>query len=135
MEIDENEAKIQVECSRGTYVRSLIRDIAQKLGTVAVMSGLVRTKSGAFEIENALEIGEFCEPSDLISSIINPLEVLVYSQIEINDDALKKVKNGAIIEAPMGFEQNETVILTNCGQIVSVAQITGSKILQKKVFI
>ena len=133
LELDENIAKIKVACSKGTYVRSLIRDIAQKLGTVAVMSDLIRTKSGAFKIENALEIGEYCESSDLISSIINPLEVLDYPQIEINEKELKAVKNGAIIEAPNGFKQNETIILTCFGQIVSVAQITGEKAVQRKV--
>ena len=135
LEIDENEAKIKVSCSKGTYVRSLIRDISQKLGTVAVMSGLVRTKSGAFEIETSLEIGEFCESSDLISSIINPLEVLEYPQIEINEEKLRMVKNGAFIEAPKGFGQNETIILTYCGQLVSIAQITGSKAVQRKVLL
>ena len=135
LEIDENKAKIKVVCSKGTYIRSLIRDIAQKLGTVAVMSDLKRTKSGAFEIYNSIEIGEFCEASDFNSSIINPLEVLKYPQIEINDDELKAVKNGAIISAPKNFKQNETVILTYCGKIASIAQITGSKAVQKKVLI
>ncbi len=135
LEIDENEAKIKVSCSKGTYVRSLIRDIAQKLGTVAVMSGLVRTKSGAFESETSLESGGFCESYDLISSIINPLEVLDYPQIEINEEELRMVKNGAFIEAPKGFEQNETIMLTYCGQLASIAQITGSKAVQRKVLL
>ena len=135
LDIDENKAKIKVNCSKGTYVRSLIRDIAQKLGTVAVMSDLQRTKSGVFEIEDSIEIGEFCESSDLISSIINPLDVLDCPQIEINEKELNLVKNGAFIEAPKEFEQNETLILTYCGQIASIAQITGSKAIQKKVLI
>ena len=135
LEIDENKAKIKVKCSKGTYVRSLIRDIAQKLGTVAVMSDLIRTKSGAFEIENSIEIGEFCQKEDLISSLINPLEVLDYSQYEIKENDLKSVKNGAFINAPDDFSQNETVIWTYCGQIASVARVTGPKFVQMKVLL
>ena len=135
LDIDENEAKIRVVCSKGTYVRSLVRDIAKKLDTVAVMSDLKRTKSGMFSINNSIEIGEFCEKQDLISSLINPLEVLDYSQIEITDEELKAVKNGAFIENKEDIKQNETIILTYCGQIASIAQIAGSKIIQKKVLL
>ncbi|MBQ7450492.1 tRNA pseudouridine(55) synthase TruB [bacterium] len=132
LEIDENEAKIKVGCSKGTYVRSLIRDIAQKLGTVAVMSALTRTKSGAFEIENSIEIGEFCEKEDLTSSLINPLDVMDYPQYEINEEDLKAVKNGAFIKASEEFKQNEIVLLTYEGQIASIAQIIGKNAVQKK---
>ena len=135
LEIDENEAKIKVGCSKGTYVRSLIRDIAQKLGTVAVMSALTRTKSGAFEIENSIEIGEFCEKEDLTSSLINPLDVMDYPQYEINEEDLKAVKNGAFIKASEEFKQNEIVLLTYEGQIASIAQIIGKNAVQKKVLL
>lgn len=45
--------KIHVRCSSGTYMRSLVRDIAQDLGTTAVMTSLVRTKIGNFSIGKA----------------------------------------------------------------------------------
>ena len=43
----------RVLCSRGTYVRSIARDIAYKLGTVATVDMIRRTRSGAIEIKNA----------------------------------------------------------------------------------
>ena len=46
-------AKIKVGCSSGTYIRSLVSDIGQKLETGAYMSGLIRTKSNDFSIENS----------------------------------------------------------------------------------
>ena len=64
IDIDGCEAKIKVECSKGTYIRSLIRDIALKLGTTAVMSNLIRTKSGKFHIENSVEMNENKVPND-----------------------------------------------------------------------
>ena len=134
LEIDENAAKIRVSCSKGTYVRSLIRDIAQKLGTTAVMSDLIRTKSGVFNIENSIEIGEYCEKSDLEASLVNPVEVLPYKKVEIDENDLKKVKNGAFLDN-RNLPQNEILILTHNGEIVSIAQVTGKNIIQKKVFI
>lgn len=45
---------LEVECGGGTYVRSLVRDIAKKLDTVGTMSSLIRTKQGLFEVEHCL---------------------------------------------------------------------------------
>jgi tRNA pseudouridine55 synthase len=46
---------LAVECSGGTYIRCLIRDIGIALGTRATMTSLVRTKQGAFLLENSLD--------------------------------------------------------------------------------
>ncbi len=58
--IDYNEDTItyQVECSKGTYIRTLSEDIAQKLGTVGYMEKLTRTKVNEFELEQAIELEE-----------------------------------------------------------------------------
>ncbi|HIV87270.1 MAG TPA: tRNA pseudouridine(55) synthase TruB [Candidatus Pygmaiobacter gallistercoris] len=48
-----NEWQIAVCCSKGTYIRVLVEEIARRLGTVAVMSGLRRTASGDFTLEQA----------------------------------------------------------------------------------
>lgn len=46
-------AMLQIQCSGGTYIRSLVRDIGRALGVSATMTFLVRTRSGAFEIDQA----------------------------------------------------------------------------------
>lgn len=51
--------KIKVVCGPGTYIRSLARDIGEKLGTGAYLSDLVRSKVGEFTIENTKSIEEF----------------------------------------------------------------------------
>lgn len=50
--------KLEIECGSGTYVRSLGRDLAESLGTAAVMSALRRTAIGPFRIEAACDVGE-----------------------------------------------------------------------------
>ena len=54
---DRPEATLEVDCSKGTYVRSLVEDIGQALGTGAVMTALVRTRVGPFGIEMARQLG------------------------------------------------------------------------------
>jgi tRNA pseudouridine55 synthase len=55
------EVVLDIECSSGTYVRSLGRDLAEHLGTAAVMSALVRTSIGSFRIAESCELGNVSE--------------------------------------------------------------------------
>lgn len=50
---------ITVQCSKGTYIRSLARDIAEKLGTVGYLTKLRRISSGEFLVSDAIRIGDF----------------------------------------------------------------------------
>ena len=50
--------RIKVECSKGTYIRTLCTDIGEALGCGAVMTSLTRTKSGNFTIENSYTVEE-----------------------------------------------------------------------------
>ncbi len=52
---------LRVECSRGTYVRALCESIAERLGTIAYVSFLLRTRAGPFTIEHALSVDELRE--------------------------------------------------------------------------
>lgn len=56
---DKETARFQVVCGKGTYVRSLARDIAEKLGTKGFVSALCRTKVGVFSLENAISLDIF----------------------------------------------------------------------------
>lgn len=55
---DTKEITYKVWCSKGTYIRSLCEDIAEKLGTVGFMSELNRIRAGEFRIEQAVRISE-----------------------------------------------------------------------------
>ena len=57
-EINGSEVRMTVDCSRGTYIRSLCRDIGEKLGCKAAMKHLTRTRSGNYKIGDALNLSE-----------------------------------------------------------------------------
>lgn len=59
-----NEVIFIVECSKGTYIRSLCEDIAKKLNTIGCMKELERLQVGRFNIENSIKIGELKEHKD-----------------------------------------------------------------------
>lgn len=58
LEFDGTDGVIEIDCSSGTYIRSLIDDIGKALGTSAVMSSLVRTKSCGFLLSQCVSIDD-----------------------------------------------------------------------------
>lgn len=56
--LDANGFAFEVECQTGTYIRSLAKLIAQKLGTVAIASTIIRTRVGQFDIKDSKTIAE-----------------------------------------------------------------------------
>lgn len=65
---------LEVECSKGTYIRTLCHDIGQKLGTGAYMSKLIRTRAGLFTIQDAYTLEELEPKAGSIEDIIKPLD-------------------------------------------------------------
>ena len=131
---DTNVARIEIECSKGTYVRSIVNDLGQILGCGAVMTDLVRTKSGLFEIDNAVPLDMFVDISDVEKYLINPIEVLSYSCYTLTEFEYQKIKHGQSIETA-SFEDNEFVILEYDGDLSAIAQKENKKLVMKKVFI
>jgi len=62
------EVKFRLVCSKGFYVRSLVRDFGEILGVGAYMSELERTRIGDFKLEDALTIDEFMKELENINS-------------------------------------------------------------------
>ena len=52
------QTEIRVECSKGTYIRALARDLGEALGSGAFLHSLRRTKTGPFRVEEALDLEE-----------------------------------------------------------------------------
>lgn len=81
--------------SKGTYIRSLVRDIAYKLGTVGTMTALNRTKQGMFSIEDAYTIEDIKNNAYKIQKIEESLPIV---KIQVEDDTIFKIKNGQILD-------------------------------------
>ena len=94
--------KIKVECSKGTYIRSLCADIGDKLSCGAVMTSLVRTKSGDFAIERAYTLKEVEEAAakERVEDMITPVDYcfMSYARVTVNGELLKAVRNGNMIK-------------------------------------
>ena len=83
-----------VTVSKGTYIRSLIRDIGVKLGYSCTMKNLDRISQGIFSLDQAISLDDVCY--DNLTSIADAL--INYDSILVDDDTSKKVLNGAILK-------------------------------------
>lgn len=95
LEIKEDEFTFRCLVSKGTYIRSLIRDICDELGVIGTMSALNRTKQGIFGIKDSYTIEDIENGNyELI-----PLEkVLVHEKRIITEENKKQIMNGSILE-------------------------------------
>lgn len=89
LKIEEQRITFKVSCSKGTYIRTLCEDIANKLGTVGYMRELTRIKVNNFKIEDALTIEEIKENVNKIEEKIINIETLFNNKTKINLDARK----------------------------------------------
>lgn len=89
----------EIECSKGTYVRSLINDLGSKLKVPAVMKCLRRTSSSGFDISQSVKLSEITEDPKLVDQIIQPIDSFFtdYAQQDLDEKLWSKVKNGAAI--------------------------------------
>lgn len=83
---------IKVNCSSGTYIRTLCFDIAKELGYPGVLTSLVRTKSGRFNIEDSYTLEQLANQEVELLSISQALED--YDTIIVEENQLKDIKNG-----------------------------------------
>lgn len=115
--IDIPEVTMTVKCSKGTYIRSLCRDIGEKLNTGGTMKSLVRTKTGIFNIENAVRLSEIskCVADNNIASLIMPTDSFFddYPAVNVSGRNEMLVKNGNMIILPEFKGNNIKVYLSD----------------------
>ena len=132
------EAVITVECSRGTYVRTICHDLGQKLWCGAVLSSLVRTKACGFDISQALDLEEARDMSreEVIGRFL-PIETALSDMpiTELDPQSVKDYLNGMTVNAdPEGFIQGVPTAVFSEGRLLGISAFSGNCLKPLKVF-
>jgi tRNA pseudouridine55 synthase len=120
------EMVLQIRCSGGTYVRSLGRDLAERLGTAAVMSALVRTAIGPFRIEEAVDPRDLTQEN--LAEHLRPMTLAVESlpRIVLAAEEIIRIRNGlTIAREPHVADAEEIAALDDAGQLVGILRPRG----------
>lgn len=95
IDVKNQEIVFRIECSKGTYIRSLCEDIATRLGTIGYMKELNRTKVGSFGIADSITLEELENCENINSKIITMEELLKQKEkIILNKRQLELFFNG-----------------------------------------
>jgi tRNA pseudouridine55 synthase len=98
------EATLDIECSRGTYVRTLCADIGRALGCGGYMSSLVRTAIGEFRLEDAVPVerAEELAKAGRLAVILHPMDEALRDlpSLVVSGSNVKRVMNGVLL--PLG---------------------------------
>lgn len=129
LEVNDTGFKFKCLVSKGTYIRSLIKDICLKLNTIGVMQNLIRTKQGNFNIEDSYTIEDI---SNSKYKIIALEEIFkdIYT-INVDDELRFKVKNGQIVDNIY----NKDLVVFKDKSIIAIYKNENNKLKPYKMFL
>jgi tRNA pseudouridine55 synthase len=127
--------KLKITCSSGTYTRSLVRDLGQRLEVYATQTHLKRTRIGKFELEDVFDSENISQKKfdQINSKLITMNESLYYSQsLPVKQNAKKFVKNGTPLRLKnlqpeidkKDFIKGETVKINFDDELYAVGEVT-----------
>ena len=116
--LGDNKFAFKVLCSKGTYIRTLCKDIGEKLGCGGCMSKLTRSRSGNFYLENSIKIDDFKKlvGEGNINDVLIPMDVILkdFKTVTVTKEAEKYVVNGN----PISKNYLSTKEMDKGGQVV-----------------
>lgn len=117
LEINKDIIKIKCLVSKGTYIRSLIRDIGESLNTNATMTDLIRTKQGIFDIKDSYTIEDIENGNYKLINIEDVLDLCV-----INNEYIKEATNGVKLKLDI---KNEYILFKSNNEEVALYKKDG----------
>ena len=130
-----NKAKLYVECSKGTYIRTLCADIGEELGTGAHMGGLVRLSSGHFKLEDAVTLDEVeaAKASGRLEKLIIPLREALshWPKLLVDGEEAEKISHGGRIKAE---KEGMVRIEDRRGRLLALGRCQGGVCQPVRVF-
>jgi tRNA pseudouridine55 synthase len=116
------ELEVEVRCGKGTYIRSLARDLGQQLGCGAYVQALRRTRIGPFAVEDAIHLEA---PRDEARAGLLPtgLALAELPRLVLSGNEVVRLRRGQLVQLPSAIaEPGEVGVFTESGALIAVAQ-------------
>jgi tRNA pseudouridine55 synthase len=138
-------AIVDVECSAGTYVRSLARDLGEAVGNAAYLGALTRTASGPFDLASAVDLDTIRvaaakEGSTAIAELLQPVDAgLDLPTVTVPGSLLVPIARGQSVGVPAGagplVPDRPVRLVDDGGRLIAIARLVGTKLAPDKVLI
>jgi tRNA pseudouridine55 synthase len=125
---------LDVACSKGTYIRSLARDIGAALGCGAHLSALRRTRAGAFDLSTAIPLDDLLEhPERLADALLSPLAALAdWATVAVDVPGVLDLRQGRQVALNCAAER--AAVVDGAGELVAIVVRAGALWQPVKVF-
>lgn len=144
LEIDLPKVRMEVSCSKGTYIRTLCHDIGEKLGCGGCMESLIRTRVSTFRIEDAKTLDEIetLKQEGKLAELLVPIDAMFpsYPKITVKDDGKAFAKNGNPLDLKMlkeacgQDEETQVSLYDESGKFIAIYQWKEKKYHIVKMF-
>jgi tRNA pseudouridine55 synthase len=137
-------AIIDVDCSAGTYVRSLARDLGAAVGSGAYLGALLRTASGPFTLEDATDLDAVRAAAEAgpeaLAGLLLPIDAgLDLATVVVPAASLVAIARGQAIGVPAGNDalpaEAPIRLVDEAGRLVAIARLSGTKLAPDKVLL
>ena len=137
-------AIVDVECSAGTYVRSLARDLGAAVGSAAYLGALTRTTSGPFDLHDAISVDDVRAAAeaggDRLAGLLRPIDAgLELPTVTVPSGSIGAIGRGQSIGVPPGTgplpSDQPLRLIDAAGELLAIGRLVGTKLAPDKVLI
>lgn len=126
---------LHIECSKGTYIRSIANDLGEKLGTYGHLIKLIRTKVGDFKVNDSIKLDELDTYGKVQSNLINPVQKIKFPEYKLTQDEKDKVSRGMPVNYTGDFRESSLVKLTFQNELAAIARTRQQQLKCEKVLV
>lgn len=136
-------AILEVECSAGTYIRALARDVGAAVGNAAYLGTLSRTSSGPFHLDEAIPLDRVREAAAdgprALAELLRPIDAGLESlpELVLSDGEVTAISRGQFIRAALpAVEAGEPIrVRDEAGRLVAIATVRDGRLAPDKVLV
>ncbi len=146
---DADTAVLEVDCGKGTYVRAIARDLAERLGTAGHVVGLRRLRVGAFTLEGAISLDDLAamEQGAAVERLLLPIETALddIPALALNEAEAHRLRHGQTVALLTRQDRERlaavhgaaggdgTVLALFAGRPVALARVEGAEVRPVRV--
>ena len=124
-----DELKLDIHCSKGTYIRTLAEDIGEELGCGAHLNALQRTRSGPFSLDQAISLAELAHVAEdgceALDSLLLPIQEALedWPRISLSANSAYYLQQGQAVQVPHAPSQGWVQLEREDGLFLGIGQI------------
>lgn len=136
LSIDLPEVRFRVECSSGTYIRSIGRDVGETLGVGGHLTALRRTRVGTASVDSALSFAELADAELVLDRLLAPAEAVAHlPRVAVDDAGVVALSYGQALTASEDAPAGPLALVSAAGDLLAIGERHGALIKPRKVFL